>query len=162
MTPHHTEYYRGTGAPTDFDDPIPHPFISIRGVFLIAVSCDIEGDYFDQSATENGKNWENVAFTLLSEALEHWGIGGKTNAGYGRMEKLDVQSPPANPVYTSRLFIAGKVYPPPLSNPKSNQPDHHSGSAFNQDWKNSGSKKSGGYPDHPPGKHQIPSFKLRT
>jgi hypothetical protein len=29
--------------------------------------------------------WAKFAFTLLTNALSEWGIGGKTNAGYGRL-----------------------------------------------------------------------------
>ncbi|MGA9097793.1 MAG: type III-B CRISPR module RAMP protein Cmr6 [Methanotrichaceae archaeon] len=77
MTPHHGDYYAGIGAPTDFDDPNPVTFLSINGTFNVAISCDVPGD-------EGGK-WAQLVFDLLSEALREWGIGGKTNAGYGRL-----------------------------------------------------------------------------
>lgn len=77
MTPHHGDYYSGEAAPTDFDDPNPVTFLSIVGTFHVAVSCDVPG--------EEGKKWAKLAFDLLSEALHEWGIGGKTNAGYGRL-----------------------------------------------------------------------------
>lgn len=77
MTPHHGEYYSGVGAPTDFDDPNPITFLSVVGTFHIAVSCDVSG--------EEGQKWAKLAFDLLAEALKEWGIGGKTNAGYGRL-----------------------------------------------------------------------------
>jgi len=77
MTPHHGDYYSGEAAPTDFDDPNPVTFLSVVGTFHIAVSCDVPG--------EEGQNWAKLAFDLLSEALREWGIGGKTNAGYGRL-----------------------------------------------------------------------------
>ena len=77
MTPHHGDYYSGEAAPTDFDDPNPVTFLSVVGTFHIAVSCDVPG--------KEGQNWAKLAFDLLSEALQEWGIGGKTNAGYGRL-----------------------------------------------------------------------------
>lgn len=82
MTPHHQEYYgepQGSNKhpPTDFDDPVPVSFLSITGDFLVALSCDVAG--------EAGQQWVDLAFQLLSRALEEWGIGGKTNTGYGRM-----------------------------------------------------------------------------
>ena len=80
MTPHHGDYYSdesGNTPPTDFDDPNPVTFLSVVGTFHIAVSCDVLG-------TE-GQKWANLAFDLLSDALQEWGIGGKTNAGYGRL-----------------------------------------------------------------------------
>jgi len=80
MTPHHGGYYMSkedTEPPSDFDDPIPVPFLSIRGRFYLAVTCDGEG--------EQAQNWANRALVLLKEALKEWGVGGKTNSGYGRM-----------------------------------------------------------------------------
>lgn len=77
MTPHHGDYYSGNGAPTDFDDPNPVTFLSVVGMFHVVVSCDVPG--------AEGQKWAKLAFDLLAEALEKWGIGGKTNAGYGRL-----------------------------------------------------------------------------
>lgn len=80
MTPHHGGYYSdetGETPPTDFDDPNPVTFLSVVGTFHLAVSCDVPG--------EDGQNWANLVFEMLSDALSDWGIGGKTNAGYGRL-----------------------------------------------------------------------------
>lgn len=79
MTPHHGDYYSGKGAPTDCDDPLPITFLSIAGTFHIAVSCDKPED-------EDGKKWAAFVFELLSDALQYWGIGGKTGSGYGRLK----------------------------------------------------------------------------
>ena len=79
MTPHHSNYYSNKegAAPTDFDDPNPITFLSVTGNFHIAVSCDVQND--------DGENWAKLAFKMLTQALTEWGIGGKTNAGYGRL-----------------------------------------------------------------------------
>jgi len=78
MTPHHGDYYSaGRTPPTDFDDPKPVPFLSVVGIFHVAISCDVTGP--------EGQKWANLAFEMLSDALREWGIGGKTNAGYGRL-----------------------------------------------------------------------------
>ncbi|VVB63584.1 CRISPR system Cmr subunit Cmr6 [uncultured archaeon] len=80
MTPHHGEYYsdeKGMTPPTDFDDPKPVTFLSVSGNFCIAVSCDVP--------SPGGQEWAVLVFGLLSDALREWGIGGKTNAGYGRL-----------------------------------------------------------------------------
>ena len=80
MTPHHGDYYsdeKGLTPPTDFDDPNPVTFLSVVGTFLIAVSCDVPEPVGDE--------WADRVFELLSDALREWGIGGKTNAGYGRL-----------------------------------------------------------------------------
>lgn len=79
MTVHHAKYYdSGKSAPTDCDDPNPIAFLSVRGQFQLALQCVVDN--------EEGKRWENLAMDLLSEALSEWGVGGKTNAGYGRMK----------------------------------------------------------------------------
>jgi CRISPR-associated protein Cmr6 len=79
MTPHHGDYYskKDGATPTDFDDPNPIIFLSIVGCFHVSVSCDVQN--------EDGENWAKLAFKILTEALKEWGIGGKTNAGYGRL-----------------------------------------------------------------------------
>ena len=154
MTPHHSHYYNGDGAPTDFDDPIPVSFLSVSGTFCIAVSCDIQDDLDGR-----GKKWEGLAFTILSEALEHWGIGGKTNAGYGRMQMLkeNEQIPKAKPEYTSRLSIAGKTYTPSKMYRQGNNDN-----AFISGPKKTGSSSHGSsehFGEKKPGSKQYPSKK---
>ncbi|MBN1547546.1 MAG: type III-B CRISPR module RAMP protein Cmr6, partial [Syntrophaceae bacterium] len=101
MTPHHGDYYSEKKfeqgprkgdliPPTDFDDPNPITFLSVTGSFLVAVSCDVPGD--------EGDKWASVAMKLLTEALDNWGVGGKTSSGYGRMTPKayqDVQGCPS-------------------------------------------------------------------
>jgi len=79
ITVHHPGYYKGGQAwPTDFDDPNPVAFLSVRpGVkFHLALSSP------DLKAT----SWLYLAAGLLYYGLEHLGLGGKTNAGYGYFE----------------------------------------------------------------------------
>ncbi|MDD1703032.1 MAG: type III-B CRISPR module RAMP protein Cmr6 [Methanoregula sp.] len=102
MTPHHKDYYSEKRAPTDFDEPIPISFLAIRGTFLIAVTCDVPG--------EEGKKWEDLAFRILTDALREWGIGGKTNAGYGRLV-VDNAAETGKPE-NSRVTIAGQLVSP--------------------------------------------------
>lgn len=77
MTPHEGRYYNGTAGPTGQYDPVPIPFLSIEGTFLVAITCE------DRS--EAGNQLEQSVLTLLIRALSDWGAGGKTRAGYGRM-----------------------------------------------------------------------------
>ena len=75
ITPHHQGYYMSGDdrcAPTDFDSPVPVTFLAVKGEFEIRVNCE-GGD----------KDWEYLALELLEQALENWGVGGKTNSGYG-------------------------------------------------------------------------------
>ncbi len=82
LTPHQATHARAggrdaqTGAdvwPSDYDDPTPVSFLSVRpgGEFLIALGGD--------------PDWARFTLDLLCAALEQWGVGGKTVAGYGRM-----------------------------------------------------------------------------
>lgn len=73
MTVHHPNYYQSEepDAPSDMDSPIPVPFTTVNGRYLIA----LEGE----------KSWRDAAYTLLEMGLRELGIGAKTNAGYGRM-----------------------------------------------------------------------------
>lgn len=63
----------------DTESPIPLGFFSVTGEFLFAVSCDNSG--------AEGREWSKLAIELLTEALQNWGVGAKTNSGYGRMIK---------------------------------------------------------------------------
>ncbi|VVB64413.1 CRISPR system Cmr subunit Cmr6 [uncultured archaeon] len=101
MTSHHSDYYSGktlpTGelaAPTDFDSPNPITFLSIVGTFHIVVSCDVAGEMDKTENKVEGQKWAELTFDLLTDALKDWGIGGKTNAGYGRLEKIDSSTKP--------------------------------------------------------------------
>ena len=92
MTPHHTAWnnVENPEPPTDFDSPTPVPFLSVSGKFLIAVSwC---GPTSDQAVS-----WRDFAMNCLREALFHWGIGGKTSSGYGRLEAPPPPPPPPPP-----------------------------------------------------------------
>ena len=82
MTPHHSGYYTGEGAPMDFDDPNPVTFLSVRGAFEVRVGCE-------DPDPEVRKRWEDLALRLLREAFEHCGAGGKTRSGYGRMKWVE-------------------------------------------------------------------------
>lgn len=90
ITPHHTAYYQtgGEAWPTDFDDPVPVPFLSVKpgSVFWIAITYQ-----------EGGLGWANLAAELLAWGLTHLGLGAKTHSGYGyflvkpeRKEEVDV------------------------------------------------------------------------
>jgi len=78
MTPHHRKWLDGSAAPTDFDSPTPVPFLSVSGRFCVTVS-------WHGPASSQANNWTGFAFSLLCDALQQWGIGGKTTSGYGRL-----------------------------------------------------------------------------
>lgn len=72
LTPHHQGYNGGDGPPADWDNPVPIPFLSCSGTFMIAVIAP--------------KEWVNTALEILQLALREEGIGAKTSSGYGRMK----------------------------------------------------------------------------
>ena len=65
-----------TAGPPTRDSPNPVGFITVRpgAQFLLAVT--------------GPDAWRDRAMQLLLEALENWGVGGKTSAGYGRLGTL--------------------------------------------------------------------------
>jgi len=73
LTVHQKSYYDSTGrnAPNDYDSPNPVAFLTVRPKcrFLLVLSGPGE--------------WTDLAARLLADALENWGVGGKTAAGYG-------------------------------------------------------------------------------
>ena len=78
LTVHHRDYYMATGTPmppADWDSPIPVPFLSVTGTFVLAL--------------EGPQAWVKAAAELLKGALADDGIGAKTSSGYGRMELRD-------------------------------------------------------------------------
>lgn len=79
ITGHHSEYYvSGTKPPADWDSPIPVPFLTATGRYLIAL---------------NGPaGWVDRALTILGMALRDSGIGAKTAAGYGRMRLFSLDN----------------------------------------------------------------------
>jgi CRISPR type III-B/RAMP module RAMP protein Cmr6 len=86
MTPHHPNWLDGSEPPTDFDSPIPVPFLSVAGQFHVAVSW-----YGPEHV--DAEKWTKLAMDLLCNALSEWGVGGKTTSGYGRL----VAPPPPPP-----------------------------------------------------------------
>lgn len=74
LTVHHPKYYQQNPpeAPADWDSPTPISFVSATGSFLVALT--------------GPQAWVDIAWNILAQALDTLGIGGKTSAGYGRMD----------------------------------------------------------------------------
>lgn len=75
LTVHQKGYYDSSGqsAPNDYDSPNPVAFLTVRpGARLLF-------------ALSGPADWTELALRLLCDALQAWGIGGKTSAGYGRL-----------------------------------------------------------------------------
>jgi len=73
LTVHQKSYYDSSdqNLPNDYDSPNPVAFLTVRPRchFLLALSGPSE--------------WTELAAQLLADALENWGVGAKTAAGYG-------------------------------------------------------------------------------
>lgn len=85
MTPHNTKYYEtGDTKYFDFEDPVPIKFLAVKGKFEFWIDCQEP----DEKAR---KNWIDFAFKILEAALNNYGIGGKLNSGYGKMEHFETE-----------------------------------------------------------------------
>lgn len=81
MNPHHANYYGGGKVPpADWDSPVPVPFLSVTGTFLLGLAPAPGVD------REAAKPWLQAAWQILAWALREEGVGAKTASGYGRME----------------------------------------------------------------------------
>lgn len=84
MNPHYPDYYSSlqSGAikvPANNQSPNPITFLTIQdAVFTFALAVRDPKDQEDLQ----------IARTLLQQAIEQYGVGGKTSAGYGYFKKL--------------------------------------------------------------------------
>jgi CRISPR-associated protein Cmr6 len=106
LTVHHPNYYASGKEPAaDWDSPIPVPFASAHGGFLLAVT--------------GPPAWADAALSLLTEALAEDGLGAKTAAGYGRF-KVEREAAVRQPSWEQRieglnLSFAGTLVPAVLA-----------------------------------------------
>ena len=93
---HHSEYYQGTDAPGDWENPVPVYFMAVEAgnAFSFAVS---------KRVPEVGGSTLSLAKQWLLGALCHLGAGAKTAAGYGSFKRVE-EPPPALESPTRRLF----------------------------------------------------------
>lgn len=87
MTSHHTKYYAKQGEPTDRENPVPVKFTVIvkDAEFLITLGGLPNG------LLSKAADW-------VRQALQEYGIGAKTRAGYGELIPSDTKTlgPPAS------------------------------------------------------------------
>lgn len=101
MTVHHPGYYRAHAVfPTDHDEPQPLPFLAVTGSFSFALTTDIPDPAMEA--------WLSRTEELVVEALQAWGIGAKTRAGYGRMAP-----PPPPPRHPPGTLLEARRVPDP-------------------------------------------------
>lgn len=77
LTVHQRGYYESGGGewPVDFDDPNPVSFLTVAPGNRFLVILEARGE---RALLERASRY-------VGEALESWGLGGKTAAGYGRL-----------------------------------------------------------------------------
>lgn len=79
-TPHQAAYYKEGGtagrarAPDGFDGPNPVKFLSVSGTFRVVL--------------EGPPDWLELAAQVVQRALSEHGLGAKTRAGYGRLQRI--------------------------------------------------------------------------
>jgi CRISPR type III-B/RAMP module RAMP protein Cmr6 len=80
MNPHYPDYYGGSKPPTNDQSPMPVTFLTVTNTtFTFALAPRNPKDLKHQADVETVKEW-------LREALQSYGIGGKTSAGYGYLK----------------------------------------------------------------------------
>jgi CRISPR-associated protein Cmr6 len=86
LTVHQKGYYDscGSSAPNDYDSPNPVAFLTVRPKCRILLALSGPSD------------WTELAGQLLKQALETWGVGSKTSAGYG-IGKVGAWQQPESP-----------------------------------------------------------------
>lgn len=77
MNVHYPNYYGGNEAPTDYQNPNPIFFLTVKETkfhFTVGIKKKVEDQILE------------TAFNWLKQALSEHGIGAKTAVGYGRMK----------------------------------------------------------------------------
>ena len=96
MNPHYPDYYSGSKPPTNDQNPIPVTFLTVTDTaFVFALAPRNPNNDQHKADVEQAREW-------LQAALEKYGVGGKTSAGYGVMklvsapaeeERVDLDDP---------------------------------------------------------------------
>jgi CRISPR type III-B/RAMP module RAMP protein Cmr6 len=91
MNPHYPEYYAGNKPPTNDQNPVPVTFLTLTNTtFTFALAPRDAGKDQHVKDVEQVKKW-------LQEALQKYGVGGKTSAGYGYFKKEMPSAEPPQP-----------------------------------------------------------------
>jgi CRISPR type III-B/RAMP module RAMP protein Cmr6 len=96
MNPHYPDYYGGTKLPTNDQNPVPITFLTVTSTtFTFALAPRAA---FDEEQRKRHEEDVKQVGIWLRKALEEYGIGGKTSAGYGYFKKevasAETLSPP--------------------------------------------------------------------
>jgi CRISPR type III-B/RAMP module RAMP protein Cmr6 len=86
MNPHYPEYYAGNKPPTNDQSPVPVTFLTVTDTSFMFALALRDSRYPDDI---------KLAQEWLQTALQKYGIGGKTSAGYGYFRLSDKTEPVA-------------------------------------------------------------------
>lgn len=78
MNPHYPKYYSGEEFPTDWQSPVPVPFLTVAAGTEFRFAVGWRGPVDKESQRLQG-----LAVKWLKEGLQELGAGAKTSAGYG-------------------------------------------------------------------------------
>ncbi len=109
MNPHYPKYYGEKALPTNDQDPNPITFLTVaNSAFTFALAPRNPNNDNHKSHVELVKGW-------LQEALQKYGVGGKTSAGYGYFKKFESQSRLPENAYASKenMPLASEPYERP-------------------------------------------------
>jgi CRISPR type III-B/RAMP module RAMP protein Cmr6 len=96
MNPHYPRYYQKGEPPTNDQNPVPIPFLTVANtsfMFALALRNSSKKEYKDDVST---------AYKWLRLALEKYGVGGKTSAGYGYFKNFESQPRLPEDAYVSK------------------------------------------------------------
>jgi CRISPR-associated protein Cmr6 len=107
INPHYADYYGGTKPPTNDQSPIPVTFLTVADTtFTFALAPRNSNDPEHKADVEKVKGW-------LQEALQKYGVGGKTSAGYGYFKKEMSSSEPPQPKKAQEPVTQAQAHPGP-------------------------------------------------
>lgn len=106
MNAHYPDYYGQNKLPTNDQNPNPITFLTVaRTTFMFALAPRHQEDEKDIAQVAQAKKW-------LKRALEKYGIGGKTSAGYGYF--TDIRDEEADEVQIEATQTATVPASPPV------------------------------------------------
>ncbi len=114
MNPHYPDYYRENGkhAPSNDQSPVPVTFLTVEGAtFAFAVAPRSGVVQQGPERAEGGEEDHKRAARWLKEALQEYGVGGKTSAGYGFFREAPSQQPASQEAQGASVVQEGPPKP---------------------------------------------------
>ena len=105
LNPHYPEYTAGKSLPTNWQDPQPTKFLTVRRGVVFRFAVGWRGEPGDKAHAQ--------AEAWLQDALARLGVGAKTSAGYGYFaESAPKAADPVQPVSGPFVdeVVTGRVY----------------------------------------------------